>query len=95
MITLIKYICNFVDVYSKLQNYCKQSSILMELGRLPLDISQIQRTIKFQFRCKYIIQDKLLEAAIHVQEDMQNISYLTLQKILDLSNVHSIPYIGC
>ena len=61
----------------------------MELGRLPLGLNQIQRTIKFQFRCKYIIQDKLLKSAIHVQEDMQNIIYLALQKILDFSNVQS------
>ena len=73
----------------QVSNFCKQSSILMELGRLPLALNQIQRTIKFQFRCKYIIQDKLLKSAIHVQEDMQNISYLALQKILDFSNVQS------
>ena len=35
----------------QVSNFCKQSSILMELGRLPLAINQIQRTIKFQFRC--------------------------------------------
>ena len=52
---------------------------LMELGRYPLIINQITRTVKFYLRIRNIINDPLLQNALYVHEELST-NFLTMIK---------------